>query len=239
MKKELELIFENEHLVAVNKPAGLLSIRDRSDSAPSLKEMLQEQYGEIFTVHRLDRDTSGVIVFARDEATHKHLNRQFENRETKKGYTGFVQGTLPDKEGTIDVPIGEHPVKKGTMVATQKGKPSLTGYHVEEEFGLYSLLQFSILTGRTHQIRVHMKYLGHPIVCDPVYGSEAPVLLSGIKKRYKLSKGEEEERPLLSRLGLHAQKLILKDLEEKTHQLEAPLPKDMRALLQQLRKWKG
>lgn len=239
MKKELELIAENTHFVAVNKPAGMLSIRDRSDSAPSLKDILQEKYGDIYTVHRLDRDTSGVIVFARDEATHKHMSRQFENRETQKEYVGFVQGILPEKEGVVDVPIAEHPVKKGTMVAAQKGKPSVTGYRVEEEFGLYSLLQFSILTGRTHQIRVHMKYLGHPIVCDPVYGNEEPVLLSGIKKRYKLSKGEEEERPLLSRLGLHAQKLVLKDLNGEMHQLEAPLPKDMRALLQQLRKWKG
>ena len=239
MKKELDLIAENAYFVAVNKPAGMLSIRDRSDSAPALKDLLQEQYGEIFTVHRLDRDTSGVIVFARDEATHKHFSRQFENRETGKEYAGFVLGILPEKEGVIDEPIGEHPVKKGTMVVTPKGKPSVTSYRVEEEFGLYSLLQFSILTGRTHQIRVHMKYLGHPIVCDPAYGSEEPVLLSGIKKRYKLSKSEEEERPLLSRLGLHARKLIIKGMDGETHQLEAPFPKDMRALLQQLRKWRG
>ncbi|MBE7172252.1 MAG: RluA family pseudouridine synthase [Williamsia sp.] len=239
MKKELDLIAENTDFVAVNKPSGLLSIRDRSDSAPALKDLLQERYGEIFTVHRLDRDTSGVIIFARNEATHKHLSRQFENRETQKEYLGFVLGVLPDKEGAVDAAIGEHPVKKGTMVVTQKGKPSLTVYRVEEEFGLYSLLHFSILTGRTHQIRVHMKYLGHPIVCDPVYGSEEPVLLSGIKKKYKLSKSEEEERPLLDRLALHAQKLVIRDLQGEKHQLEAPLPKDMRALLQQLRKWRG
>ena len=239
MKTALDIIFENEAMVAVNKPAGMLSIRDRADSAPSLKDLLQEQYGEIFTVHRLDRDTSGVIVFARDEATHKFLNRQFENRETEKEYVGLVQGTLAEKEGTVDVPIMEHPVKKGTMVTNAKGKESVTGYQVEEEFGLYSVLKFNILTGRTHQIRVHMKYLGHPIVCDPVYGSETPILLSSIKKRYKLSQQEETERPLLHRLGLHARRLSLKDPSGQTHHLEASLPKDLRALLQQLRKWKS
>lgn len=239
MKNELEIIYENDAFVVVNKQAGMLSIKDRSDSAPSLKDILQDRYGNIFTVHRLDKDTSGIIVFAKDEATHKHLSMQFENRETQKEYAGFVQGSLAEKSGVIDLPIAEHPVKKGTMVTTAKGKPSTTNYTVEEEFGLYSHIKFFILTGRTHQIRVHMKYLGHPIVCDPLYGNESPVLLSAIKKRFKLSKQEEEERPLLNRLGLHAQKLTFKDINGEIHHLEASLPKDMKALLQQLRKWKG
>ena len=239
MKNLLDILYENEGLVAVNKPPGMLSIQDRSDSAPSLKDLLQDRYGDIFTVHRLDRDTSGVIVFARNEATHRFLSRQFENRETEKKYAGIVQGSPVEKEGTIDVPIMEHPTKKGTMVTSAKGKDSVTSYQVEENFGLYSLLQFTILTGRTHQIRVHMKYLGHPVVCDPLYGSEEPVLLSSFKKKYRLSKQEETERPLLSRLGLHAQKLAVKDITGEKRLFEAPLPKDMSALLQQLRKWKG
>ncbi len=239
MKRELEIIFENEGFVAINKAPGMLSIKDRADSAPSLKDILQDEYGVIFTVHRLDRETSGVIVFAKDEDTHRFLSRQFENRETEKEYTGIVQGSLAEPTGTIDEPIMEHPVKKGTMVISAKGKDSVTEYTVEEDFGLYSLVNFKILTGRTHQIRVHMKHLGHPIVCDGVYGNEAPIRLSSIKKKYKLSRQEEEERPLLNRLALHAKKLVIKDPSGKIYELEAPLPKDMRALVQQLRKWKG
>ena len=239
MKKELEIIYENEGFVAVNKPPGMLSIKDRADSAPSVKDVLQDKYGNIFTVHRLDKETSGVIVFAKDEDTHKYLSMQFENRQTEKQYTGFVQGTLAEKDGVIELPIAEHPVKKGTMITTAKGKPSVTNYAVEEEFGLYSFLTFTILTGRTHQIRVHMKSIGHPIICDPLYGNESPVLLSAIKKRFKLSKQEEEEKPLLNRLALHARKLTIKDIHGVSHQLEAPLPKDLKAMLQQLRKWKG
>lgn len=127
-------------------------------------------------------------------------------------------------------------MKKGLMITSEKGKDSVTAYEVLEEFGPYSYVRFTIFTGRTHQIRVHMKYLGHPIACDELYGNGKPVLLSGLKKNFKLSAKEEEERPILSRLALHAGKLVFKDLSGKIHELEAPVPKDMRALLQQLRK---
>jgi 23S rRNA pseudouridine1911/1915/1917 synthase len=118
----------------------------------------------------------------------------------------------------------------------KKGKESITEYEVVESFKLYSWMQFHILTGRTHQIRVHMKHLGHPIVCDNLYGDGKPVLVSAIKrKRFNLSKSEEEERPILSRLALHASKLQFQ-LDGKDYNLEAELPKDLRALLQQLNK---
>ena len=239
MKNELAIIFENDDFIAINKSAGMLSIPDRMQSQPSLKDLLLDNYESIFTVHRLDKETSGVIVFAKNEPTHKFLSQQFENRETEKYYIGMVTGNLSEKKGTIDIPILEHPVKKGMMTTAAKGKPSVTEYEVEEEFGTYSLLKFKNLTGRTHQIRVHMKYLGHPVACDELYGNGGPVFLSAIKKKFKLSKQEEEERPILNRLGLHAHKLMLKDLTDNLHELEAPLPKDLRALTSQLRKWKG
>lgn len=239
MKKDLPIIFENDDFIGINKPPGMLSIPDRMQTQESLKDMLAEIYGAIFTVHRLDRETSGVIVFAKNEATHKHLSLQFENRETEKYYTGLVTGNLSEKKGAISVPIIEHPVKKGVMTTAAKGKPSLTEYEVEEEFGLFSSVKFRILTGRTHQIRVHMKYLGHPVACDELYGNGAPVLLSAIKKKFKLSKMEDEEQPILKRLALHAQKLVLKDGAGATVEMEAPVPKDIKALVSQLRKWKG
>lgn len=236
MRNEPEIIFENNDFIAINKQAGMLSIPDRIQSQASLKDILQEKYTDIYTVHRLDKETSGVIVFAKHEAMHKYLSLQFENRETEKFYTGFVTGTMAEKEGVIDIPIIEHPVKKGVMITAAKGKDSVTAYKVLEEFGPFSYVQFKISTGRTHQIRVHMKYLGHPIACDELYGNGKTVLLSGLKKNFKLSAKEDQERPILSRLGLHAGKLVVKDISGTPHTLEAPIPKDMRALLQQLRK---
>lgn len=238
MKVSEFIVFENEDWVAINKPSGLLSIPDREGKEVSLKIMLKEKYGDIFTVHRLDKDTSGLIVFAKSEATHRHLSLQFESRQTKKIYQGFVIGSLITTKGSINVPITEHPARNGTMIVHSKGKESLTDYEVLEDFGLYSYLQFQIHTGRTHQIRVHMKDIGHPIVCDTLYGDGKPVLVSSLKTKFKLSKDIEEERPILNRLALHSFQLEFKDVHEKQVKLEAALPKDMRATLQQLTKRK-
>jgi 23S rRNA pseudouridine1911/1915/1917 synthase len=234
-----EIIFENDFFVAINKPAGLLSVPDREGKETSLKSLLREKYGNIWVVHRLDRETSGVILFAKDEVTHQYLSKVFEERSVEKIYAGLVQGTLAESKGSIDLPIMEHPAKPGVMVVNKKGKASLTDYEVLEDLGLYSLVQFRIHTGRTHQIRVHMQALGHPIVCDGTYGDGKPVFISSIKRNYKLSKTEEHERPILNRMALHSQLLHFQDQQGEFHTLEAPLPKDLRALMQQLKKWKG
>lgn len=233
-----DILFENDAFVALNKPAGVLSIPDREGKEASLKSVLREKYGNIFVVHRLDRDTSGVILFAKDEATHKYFSMIFEQRTVEKIYQGIVQGTPPELKGSIDLPIAEHPAKPGLMTVHRHGKASLTDYEVLETVGPYSLMQFILHTGRTHQIRVHMQALGHPIVCDELYGDGQPIFLSKIKRNYKLSKAEEQERPILSRLALHAHLLHFQDAGGDFHTIEAPLPKDMRALLQQLRKIK-
>ena len=236
IKIDEHIIFENEEFVAVNKPSGILTIPDREGVA-GLRNLLQEKYGSIYTVHRLDRDTSGIVVFARTEVSHKHLSQQFEHRETSKIYNGLVLGSPFQKSGVINEPISEHPSKKGFMTVYKKGKESITEYEVLSSYRLYSWMQFRILTGRTHQIRVHMRHLGNPIVCDPLYGDGKPVFISGIKSKYNLAK-EEEERPILSRLALHASQLQFKDLSGQTVELTAPLSKDMKATLQQLDKQK-
>ena len=232
------IIAENENWIALNKPSGLLSIPDREGKEISLKIMLQEKYDRILTVHRLDKDTSGLIVFAKDEVTHRHLSMQFEERKTKKIYAGLVIGSPAEKKGSISLPLAENMVQRGIMIVNQRGKESLTDYEVVEDFGIYSWMQFEIHTGRTHQIRVHMKEIGHPLVCDELYGDGKPVLISSLKKKFNLSKNELEERPILNRLALHAFQLTFKDRKGKTIELEALLPKDLRALLQQLNKWK-
>lgn len=231
-----EIIFENDSFIAINKPAGLLSIPDREQTQTSLKDILLAKYGAIYTVHRLDKDTSGIILFAKTEAAHKYFSQLFEERKIEKYYVGLVHGSVAEKKGTLDAPISEHPVQKGLMVVHRKGKPSVTDYEVMEDLKYFSLLQFQLHTGRTHQIRVHCKNMGHPLACDELYGDGKPILLSSLKKKFKLSKHDEEERPMLNRLALHSGRLKFNDSDGKIIDLQAELPKDIRALLQQLRK---
>ncbi len=238
--KGFSIIFENDDFIAINKEPGMLTLPDRYDETRlSLYKILNQKYAKIFIIHRLDRDTSGLILFAKNEAAHKYLSQLFEQRNIEKKYLGIVRGNMPEKKGSIIEPIAEHPYHKGEMVISKKGKPSLTNYEVLEDYGMYSLVQFEIQSGRTHQIRLHTKWVGHPIICDAVYGDGRPVLLSSFKKKYKLSQDDLEERPIISRLALHSTNLHFKDIHQKEFSIEAPLPKDMKALLQQLKKNRG
>ena len=235
-KNNLTIVFENDEFVAVNKPAGLLTIPDREQSERSLKEILTGKYGTIFTVHRLDRDTSGLVIFAKNETAHKYFSRLFEERKIEKYYLGIVHGSPENITGTIDAPVAEHPVNKGMMTIHREGKPSLTTYVVLDSNPNYSLVSFKLHTGRTHQIRIHAKNIGHPLACDPLYGNGKPILLSAIKKRFKLSKHDDEEKPMISRLALHSYKLIFSDRNKVRMEVVAEMPKEFRALMQQLKK---
>ena len=235
-KNNLRVIFENDDYVAINKPAGLLTIPDREQSERSLKEILQDKYGTIFTVHRLDKDTSGLVIFAKNETAHKYFSKLFEERKVEKYYLGIVLGSPENKTGSIDAPITEHLQHKGTMTVHRNGKPSLTTYEVVDANKHYSLVSFQLHTGRTHQIRVHSQHIGHPLACDPLYGDSKPILLSSIKKKFKLSKHDEEERPMISRLALHSYKLTFDDMNGDRKELIAEMPKEFRALMQQLKK---
>jgi 23S rRNA pseudouridine1911/1915/1917 synthase len=230
-----EIIFENDDFIALNKPAGLLSVPDRTQSAPSLKDLLTEKYQQIYTVHRLDRETSGVIVFAKTAGSHQFLSVIFQERQVEKTYFGIVWGVPASLSGIIELPMLEHPAKNGTMIVHRKGKAATTGFEVMENYGKYAFVKFDLYTGRTHQIRVHMKETGHPILCDPLYGDGKPVFVSSLKRNYKHS-GFEEEKPILDRLALHAAKLSFTDHQSNRFTLEAEMPKDLRALLSQMRK---
>jgi 23S rRNA pseudouridine955/2504/2580 synthase/23S rRNA pseudouridine1911/1915/1917 synthase len=237
-KIKWEIIQENEQWLAVNKPAGLLSVPDREQSEPSLKDLLQERYGKIWTVHRLDKPTSGILIYARTESSHQWLSKQFEERKVDKIYYGLVSGTPVHPSGMIDMPIMEHPGKPSTYITHAKGKPSQTSYEVISSFGSYSWLKFQLHTGRTHQIRVHLQYLGNPLAADELYSNSNSLMLSSIKrKKFKLSLADEEEKPLLSRLALHAASLSFTDQRGIVYNLEVPLPKDLTATLKQLEKW--
>lgn len=215
----------------------MLSIPDREGKEPSLKDLLQQSYAEIYTVHRLDRETSGLIIFAKNAKAHKHFNQQFLERKTVKIYLGLVIGSLHNTEGSIDAPIAENMAKRGSMLIHKRGKNALTDYTVLKDFKRYSWVQFQIHTGRTHQIRVHAKHLGNPLVGDTLYGDGKPVLLSSLKNKFKLGKNVLEENPLLNRLALHANTVAIADKDGNTLKLEAPLPKDLRVTLLQLGKF--
>lgn len=235
-KSKFEIVFENDDFAAVNKPAGMLTIPDREQTEKSLKEYLTDKYGAIYTVHRLDKDTSGLIVFAKTEEAHKFLCKIFEERNVEKFYLGIVLGEPAEDSGLIDAPIAEHGTRKGMMTVNRNGKSSQTGYEVIERNRHYSLVSFRLYTGRTHQIRVHCKDIGHPLACDPLYGDGKPVLLSAVKKSFKPGKHDLEERPMISRLALHSYKLNFTDMHGQRMELTADAPKEFRALMQQLKK---
>jgi 23S rRNA pseudouridine1911/1915/1917 synthase len=186
---KIETLYEDDDLIIVNKPAGLLVVPDRFDhELPSLNKQLEAMTGQkIWVVHRLDRDTSGVICFSKNEQTHRYMSMLFQERNVNKFYAGLVNGIVIPPEGRIESPIAEHPTANGRMIVAKKGKMAVTDYKVVEQWPLYSLMQFQIHTGRTHQVRVHMQSIGHPIVCDPLYGDGEPFLLSRIKRKYRMS----------------------------------------------------
>lgn len=161
-----EVVYEDENVLVVNKPAGLLS-EFKGEYCP---EATLADYGLI--VHRLDRDTSGVIILAKNEETQSMLRRQFQERKTHKTYFAVVSGRLKLDEARIDLPMMRDLKRPTTFRVDANGKPAETFYKVLKTDGAHSLVELRPTTGRTHQLRVHMKYLGHPILGDPVYGEE-------------------------------------------------------------------
>ncbi len=238
-KNSLEIIYEDEQLLLVNKPANLLTLPDRFIAdKPNLLHQLQECYDEIFVVHRIDKETSGILCFAKTAEAHRILSRQFENRAVKKVYLALAEGQLINKEGIIDKALAEHPGQPGKMIIYPKGKKAISFYRVIKQFKSFTLVEVEILTGRMHQIRVHFQSIGHPLAVDPLYNKRSELFLSEIKRRNYQTNRRGEEKPLMSRTTLHAWRLSLK--HPVSHELltrEASLPKDFRAVVNQLQKW--
>lgn len=239
MKGKLDFLYQDEHLVVLNKQAGYLSIPDRFvPEKPNLVHQLESVFGKIWVIHRLDKETSGAICFALDAETHRALSIQFEHREVEKLYHVLVDGQLSQDHGEIDRPIAPHPTISGKMIASAKGKPAKTLYQIHKSYKDFTLLEADIKTGRTHQIRVHFSSIGFPLTVDPLYGRRSSLALSEIKKRnFRLGKNQEE-RPLMKRLSLHAASLKIKHPHSgEVLKIEAPYHKDFRAVLQQMDKW--
>ncbi|MCL2175419.1 MAG: RNA pseudouridine synthase [Treponema sp.] len=235
MKKDFySVIYEDNTIIAVNKSSGISIGGDRWDETLERLDRLIERdlkIPKIFTVHRIDKDTSGLVVFAKDKETHKILSMAFENRQVEKKYTLVVHGRPAWKETICDLALVPNGNKKHmTIIDKFRGKESVTHFSFVLSAGNYSVLEAYPKTGRIHQIRVHAAALGHPVVCDELYGKINPIKLSSFKRGWR---GDpHEERPLLSRLGLHASELILPDREL----LKAPLAKDISSLIKQMEK---
>lgn len=235
MKKQLDIIFEDEHLIAINKNSGMLSIPDRFDpEKKNLKSILEKIYGEIFVVHRLDIETSGIILFAKTAEAHAGISLLLENRNIEKNYLALCIKPQ-EASGTIDEPIAESMKFRGLYKVHQRGKQAITEYTTVNTWQKYALLSLQLITGRTHQIRVHLRHIGAPLLADEKYGIAEFFYLSQIKKLF-LNRNQEE-RPLLKRSSLHAQSLKFNHpITGDALKLEAPLPKDMRATINQLDK---
>jgi 23S rRNA pseudouridine955/2504/2580 synthase/23S rRNA pseudouridine1911/1915/1917 synthase len=239
MKKPFEILFCNDSLLAVDKPTGLLSVPDRfHEEKKSLSGLVMEQYKTARPLHRLDFETSGIILFCLDPDAFGWYSDQFENRSVTKTYLAICEGRCMNTEGVIDAPLFTQTT--GKVIITKRGKSSQTNWKLLEGFQHHSLIEANPLTGRTHQIRVHLTSIGLPIVGDTVYGSGRPLNLSALKgkNKYRLSKDAEEERPLISRVALHAASIRIKDFAGGGEiAVESPLPKDLRVGLEKLRQY--
>ncbi|MCG5510566.1 23S rRNA pseudouridine(1911/1915/1917) synthase RluD [Ectothiorhodospira lacustris] len=230
----LELIHEDDHLLVINKPVGLVVHPAAGHPQGTLVNALLHHAPELAhlpragIVHRLDKDTSGLLVVARTLASHTDLVRQLQARTVGREYLALVQGALV-AGGTVDAPIGRHPVDRKRMAVVTGGREAVTHYRVEERFPGHTLLRVNLETGRTHQIRVHMAHLHHPIVGDPAYGG-----------RLRIPAGLSETAMAavhgFRRQALHAARLTLEHPDGSgTRSWEAGIPADMQGLLEALR----
>jgi RluA family pseudouridine synthase len=234
-----EIIYDDDQLVVLNKPANLLVLPDCfRHEIKNLYAILTEELGKVFVVHRIDKETSGIIVYAKTPEAHAFMNEQFEHRLVEKVYMGIVAGTPSAETGRIDAPLAEHVKHAGVMtVNPRSGKEAVTEYRVLERFDGYAVLELRPRTGRMHQIRIHLQSIGMPLLSDPTYGDGEPFFLSCIKPGYR-SVGEE--KPLLDRTALHAFAISFDHPTngERTN-LMAEVPKDMNSVLRYLRKFKA
>jgi 23S rRNA pseudouridine1911/1915/1917 synthase len=210
-KKEIEIIYQDGNIVVINKPAGLSVTKDRV-SDDQLIWVLQKQLGKdaakLLLIHRLDKDTSGVMILARNTETQTLFSGYFEKRLVRKTYLAIVTGLVCGKEGVINAPLDHNFRNPAIMCIHRNGKESITEWRLLADFGIAALLAVNPLTDRTHQIRVHLPSVGLPLAIDPIYGSSRPLFLSDFKLNYKLGAGQSE-KPLIERLTLHAYQLLI------------------------------
>lgn len=220
----VNVIYEDDHLLVVNKPAGLIVHPTTGHWSNTLANGVVQMWlsqglrYRFRPIHRLDQETSGVLAVAKNPYVHQHVSQQMSEGTVDKAYTAIVRGEMARQSGTVDAAIDRDPDSPHRRIVTDSGYPSITHYQVLERYGWATLLSVRLETGRTHQIRVHMAHLGHPIICDSMYGDL-----------------QEDQTVALSRHALHASTLSLQHpISKKRMTFHSPLPEDMKDLLSSL-----
>lgn len=226
------IVFENSNYILINKPAQVASLHERIGIASSIVQMAKKHNEENQLCHRLDKETTGIMAIAKNPEAYRNLAIQFEKRKVKKKYHALVKGVHDFKELKIDVALAIT-AKGVAKVNREKGKESTTIANTLRAFRNHSLIECQPLTGRLHQIRIHLSYCKAPLIADLQYGGKFLYLSEIKRKKFNLKWGEEEQ-PLMQRVALHAHSLSFADVDGKPIEVEAPYPKDMRALLKQL-----
>lgn len=222
---KLDIIYEDDDIIVINKPQGLVVHPASTYHEPTLVHGLLHQVDELSSingmvrpgiVHRIDKDTSGLLVVAKNDFSHQFLSSELQEHHIQRHYIALVYGDFKEEEGTIDAPIARHPKNRLKMAVVATGKKAKTHFKVLERFGSYTLVHCQLETGRTHQIRVHMAFIHHPVVGDPIYG---PKDIMGDKGQF-----------------LHAETLILTHPTKKEQmRFSADLPQNFKDFLQELR----
>jgi len=223
------ILWENEDYVVVNKPPFLSTLEDRNNEVNMLS-LARNHYEDIQVCHRLDKETSGVLAFAKTPDAYRELSIQFEHRTVNKFYHAVVDGIHSFDQVEVDAPILK--LGNGTVRVDRAGKEAKTTFQTVKAYKAHTLIECKPESGRMHQIRIHLTKLGAPIVGDTQYGGK-PFYLSKIKRSYNLKKWEEEQ-PLIRRFALHAFQLDFKLLDGSQVKMEAPYPKDFKVLVKQL-----
>ncbi len=244
----LDIIHADQHLIILNKPPGLVVHQAPGHYSGTLVNALLYHFPELINVdgelrpgivHRLDKDTSGVLIVAKDAVSKAHLLKQFQSRMIKKQYQALVYGEVASDSGVIKLAIGRHPVDRKRMSAlSRKGREAETGWRVRERFKGVTLLDLDLRTGRTHQIRVHLTAINHPIVGDPVYGArKGKRLFHGLADSPEARTDLSEQIKVVKRQMLHAWRIRFRHpASERLMSFKAPIPPDMNALIEEMRR---
>jgi 23S rRNA pseudouridine955/2504/2580 synthase len=234
MKKtdfESLILFENGDYMVINKPPYLSTLDDRHESQ-NILDLAKAYHADAQVCHRLDKETSGCLVLAKHSPAYRNTAIQFEDRKVDKTYHAVVDGIHEYRETLVE--RGIIATNKGIARVNQTGKPATTYFTTLKTYLSHSLIECKPITGRLHQIRVHLSYLKSPIVGDEIYGGK-PLFLSSLKRRFNLKK-ETEESPIMQRVALHAYSIGFKGMEEEEIHVVAPYPKDFGVLIKQLEK---
>lgn len=223
------ILFENDNYVVVNKPPFISTLEDRNEPV-NLLQLARHLYPDAQVCHRLDKETSGALAIALHPEAYRHLSLQFEHREVTKVYHAVADGLHAFSDFLVDAPILKQ--DDGMVKISQRGKPAQTWFNSLQSFRMHTLVECKPVTGRMHQIRIHLAMSGAPIMGDALYGGKT-FYLSQIKRNFNLKKGTDEE-PFMKRMALHASSLAFLDLDGERVTVEAPYQKDMMALIRQL-----